>query len=189
MREEPYRYCPQCGTILELRERGGNKRPSCPDADCGFVQWNNPIPVVAAIVQSNDEVILVRSHGWPEHWYGLVAGFVEPNETIEQAVTREVVEEIGLTPESSQFLGSYSFDLRNQILFVFHMHAEGEIELCAEELADFKRVPIDELIPWSRGTGLAVRDWLASLGYDRKPVEFGQHMIQSSSSVNSKSEN
>jgi NAD+ diphosphatase len=187
MAKTAYKYCPLCGETLHVRQRGRRARPSCPDDACGFVHWDNPIPVVAAIVQYDDDVILVRSHGWPEHWYGLVAGFVEPNESIEGAIHREVIEEIGLEPASSRFLGSYPFDRMNQILFVFHMRAvAGSVKLCTTELADFKRVPIDELIPWSRGTGLAVRDWLASLGHVREPVEFGQHLIQSSS-VNSKS--
>lgn len=172
-----FRYCPRCRTELEAAWRGGKERLSCPSSDCSFVHWDNPVPVVAAIVQHREHVILVRSKGNPESWFGLVAGFVESGESIEEAVLREVAEEIGIEAGEPGFIGSYPFELRNQILFVYHIETDvEEIRLDTEELADYKRVPIDRLVPWSRGTGHAVREWLASLGYQRKPVDFGEHM-------------
>jgi NAD+ diphosphatase len=177
MADNLFKYCPQCRTPLESTERGGRLRLACPASECTYVHWNNPTPVVAAIVQIGDDVVLVRSHGTPESWYGLVAGFVESGESTEQAVLREIDEEIGVSVKTPTFLGNYPFEIRNQILFVFHAHAtSSEIRLDTAELADYKRVPIDELVPWSRGTGLAVREWLASLGHVREPVEFGKHI-------------
>jgi NAD+ diphosphatase len=178
MRQD-FKYCPYCRSGLEPDERGGKIRLCCPQSRCGYVHWDNPVPVVAAIVQVANDVILVRSHGWPDTWFGLVAGFVESEESTDQAVLREVAEETGIVTDTATFLGSYPFTLRNQILFVYHIECEAaEIVLDKEELAAFKRVPIEDLVPWTRGTGIAVRDWLASLGYTREAVEFGHHIKQ-----------
>ncbi len=117
--------------------------------------------MVAAIVQHGDDVILVRNHGWPETWYGLVTGFLERDETPEEGVLREVKEELDLDASVESFVGVYTFAMRNELIVAYHVAAEGEITL-GDELADFKRVPVDKLKPWGFGTGEAVRDWLAN---------------------------
>jgi NADH pyrophosphatase NudC (nudix superfamily) len=161
------------------QELGGRNRRVCPASACGYVAWNNPIPVVAGIVEREGGVFLVRSHGWPETWYGLVAGFLEGGETPEQGVLREVEEELGLTPMSApRLIGSYPFEQMNQIIFTYHLEAaEGEIRLCERELADYRFVPLAKLKPWSRGTGPALRDWLVERGYEPETAEFGEHIV------------
>lgn len=174
MASHKYQYCPSCRSALILVERGGKQRLSCPQNECGFVHWANPVPVVAAIVERDQHVVLVRSLGWPDSWYGLVAGFLETGETPEEAVLREVTEEIGIEAEMRQLVGVYPFETMNQLIFVYHLAAErGEIRLCEDELADYKLVPIERVKPWSRGTGPALRDWLASRGLFPEVVEFG----------------
>ncbi len=169
-----FRYCPRCRTPLREGERGGRARPVCPRHGCGFVHWGNPIPIVAAIVERDDRVILVRSHGHPETWYVLVAGFLEANETPEQAILREVSEELGLAGEIVSAVGAYPFARLNQIIFAYHVRlAPGEVRLEAAELADYKAVPFANLRPWPQGTGPALRDWLAARGYHPPTVELG----------------
>lgn len=169
-----YRFCPRCRSPLEERERGGAMRAMCLSPGCGFTHWDNPVPVVAAIVEHDGHVILVRSHGWPEHAFGLVAGFLERGESPEQGVLREIREEIGIAAEISELVGVYGFELRNQLLLVYHARAlEGDIRLGEDELAAYKRVPVHALKPWPRGTGPALRDWLVARGYDPEIVEFG----------------
>jgi NADH pyrophosphatase NudC (nudix superfamily) len=119
-------------------------------------------------------VILVRSLGRPATWYGLVAGFLEHGEHPEAAVLREVDEELGLDARLSAFIGTYAFERLNQIIFAYHVLAgDGPVRLAADELADYKEVPIEKLRPWSQGTGPALRDWLAARGYHPTVVEFG----------------
>jgi NADH pyrophosphatase NudC (nudix superfamily) len=174
MTRKVYRYCPHCRTELIEAAHGGRLRRGCPRAECGFVHWDNPIPVVAAIVERAGRVVLVRSHGWPATWYGLVTGFLEPDETPEDAVLREVDEEIGIPAELGGYIGAYPFERMNQIIFTYHvLGGEGTIRLCEQELADYKEVAIEKLRPWSRGTGPALRDWLAARGYHPPVVEFG----------------
>src|SRR5262249_55433593 len=71
------RFCPRCATPLNPRQTGGRERLACPGPDCGFVFYDNPLPVVAGLVEHEGDVLLVRSVGWPESWYGLVTGFLE----------------------------------------------------------------------------------------------------------------
>lgn len=175
MSRQEYVYCPRCGTRLAESERGGRRRAVCPTPECGFTHWDNPIPVVAAIVEQDDHLILVRSHGWSEHAFALVAGFLERGESPEQGVLREVREEIGIEARVHGFVGAYSFEMRNQLLLVYHVIAlEPEIRLGEDELAAFKRVPLAEVKPWPRGTGPALRDWLRARGYDPPVVELGE---------------
>lgn len=173
-RPEKMKFCPQCGKSLVLSEHGGQERKACPDSNCGYVHWNNPIPVLAAIVERDGEVFLVRSIGWPEGWYGLVTGFLEAGETAEEGVVREVKEELGLDAELQSFIGVYPFRRMNQVILAYHLTlSEGEVQLDTSELEDYKAVPIEKAIPWAAGTGYALQDWLRSRGIEREPIPLG----------------
>ncbi|MBE2294282.1 MAG: NUDIX domain-containing protein [Phycisphaerales bacterium] len=154
-------FCPQCGHPLQAIDIDGHPRPCCPATGCHYVHWDNPVPVVAAIVELEGTVILARNRGWPEHQYGLITGFLEKNETPDAAILREVREELSLDTTSAHFIGYYPFFKMNQLILAFHVPACGEVTL-SEELAAIKRIPVERLKPWTIGTGPAVRDWLAS---------------------------
>jgi len=153
------KYCPLCGSKLEQVEIDARPRLSCTSKSCDYVFWNNPAPVIAALVERNGDVVLVRSKGWPESWYGLVTGFLEKDETPEEGILREVKEELGLDGRIVDFIGYYSFFKMNQLILAFHVRVEGEITL-GQELAALKIIPPEKLKPWPFGTGPAVQDWL-----------------------------
>ncbi len=159
------KYCPRCATPLRSRESEGRSRLGCPSDGCGFVFWDNPVPVVAAIVEHEDEtgtrVILVRNHGWPEKFFGLVTGFPERDETPEQGVLREVHEELGLVGVVVRLVGVYPFEQRNELIVAYHVRTTGTVTL-GEEIAAYKALTPDKVRPWPFGTGLAVSDWLAA---------------------------
>jgi NADH pyrophosphatase NudC (nudix superfamily) len=156
-----YKYCPLCGNELTGREIDGVERKACAIDGCGFVHWDNPVPVVAAIVEHEGEIILVRNKGWPERVFGLITGFLERDETPGEGVLREIQEELGLHGKIAEFVGYYPFFQANQLILAFHVKARGDLEL-GEELADYRRVEIERLRPWPFGTGHAVKDWLDS---------------------------
>lgn len=161
-----YRYCPSCSAPLVPAQHGGRERLACSDSRCHFVHWDNPVPVVAAVAERNDGVIQVRSLGWPDGWYGLITGFLEAGESPEQAVLREVEEEIGLEAQLGAFLGLYPFYRMNQLLICYHVTvADGDVVLDASELEAYREVPIAKVRPWASGTGYALRDWLGTRGY------------------------
>lgn len=153
-------YCPRCAKPLGERTDGGRPRPACVDASCGYVSYDNPTPVVAAVVEHEGSVILVRNKGWPEGWFGLVTGFLERGEAPDAGILREVKEELDLTGEVVGLIGAYAFARMNQVIIAYHVRAEGTITL-GDELDAYKAIPPDKLKPWPFGTGEAVRDWLA----------------------------
>ncbi|HYA93659.1 MAG TPA: NUDIX hydrolase [Thermodesulfobacteriota bacterium] len=154
-----FKYCPLCGKGLTKDTVDGKDVLCCMSNYCGYVFWDNPLPVVAAIVEMDGEVVLARNKEWPEKMFGLITGFLEKGETPETAVKREVKEELGLDAEIMEFVGVYSFFERNQLIIAYQLSAAGEIKL-GDELAEIKRIPVDKLKPWPFGTGHAVRDWL-----------------------------
>lgn len=161
------KFCLRCGTALAANEEEGRSRPKCPA--CGWTHYGNPTPVVAAIVEhreaESDEprVVLVRNHGWPAKWMGIVTGFLEAGETPEAGILREVKEELGLDAEVQALVGVYAFEQRNELIVAYHVTATGPIVLGAE-LELHKRVAIEKLQPWPFGTGHAIRDWLGRRG-------------------------
>lgn len=173
MSDSDYRYCPHCRAELGPAERGGQTRLTCPQ--CSFVHWRNPVPVVAAVVERAGRVVLVHSLGRPAHWFGLVAGFLERGEHPEAAVLREVAEELGVAGRLVGPVGIYPFERLNQVIFIYHVviAADEPITLAADELDDYREVPLAKLKPWRQGTGPALRDWLVARGYDPELVDFG----------------
>ena len=167
-------FCLKCGSPLVEAFHAGRKRLVCSSKDCNYVFWNNPTPVVAAIVEYRDQVVLVRSIGWPAGWFGLVTGFLEAGEMPDEAVQREVIEETGLSVLEFNYIGMYPFYRMNQLIIAYHVKAEGdEIKLDTTELEDYKLVDIDKVRPWSSGTGYALQDWLKSKGYEPELIRFG----------------
>ena len=153
------RFCARCGASLAARTIDGLDRLAC--TACDHVIWDNPVPVVAAIVDHEGAVILARNRDWPEKMFGLITGFVEREEVPEAAVLREVEEELGVRGRIAGFVGHYAFAEQNQLLIVYHVEAEGNLRLGAE-LAEIRRIPPRRLKPWDRGTGPALADWLAA---------------------------
>ncbi len=166
-----YKFCPTCAQPLVYKMDQGIARWRCETVDCGFVLWENPTPVVAAIVEHESKVLLVRNIGWPESWFGLVTGFLEKNEDPAEAVLREVKEETGLDGTVASFIGHYPFHYLNQLIITYHVQVQQhEVTLDRTELADFRWVPVDQVQPWDRGTGIALRDWLRTQGYERELI-------------------
>lgn len=56
-----YRFCPACARLLALRQVDGLERLTCPDPECSFVLWNNPMPVVASLVEHQGNVLLIQN--------------------------------------------------------------------------------------------------------------------------------
>ena len=166
-----YRYCPQCSQPLIERHTGEALRQACPDTDCGYVHWDNPVPVVAAVVEHEGAIILARNRAWTTPFYALITGFLEKTDlSPEEAVAREVKEELGLDALSVHFIGHYRFERQNQLILAYHVPATGVITL-GEELADYKRIDPARARYWPVATGLALRDWLHARGYQPEAME------------------
>ena len=144
----------------------GAERQACYTPSCGFVRWDNPLPVVAAVIECVDRdgaILLARNNAWPEKMFALVTGFLEKGESPEDAVAREVKEEVNLDAVSVSLLGAYPFFRKNEILIGYHVQARGEI-LLNEALAEYRLLRPEQLRPWPQATGQAVRDWMLLRG-------------------------
>ncbi len=152
---------------------------ACVAPKCGFVHWDNPTPVVAAIVEHEGKIVLARNVAWPATWYALITGFLERAEDPAVGVMREVKEELDLDAQSATFVGIYEFRRMNQIIIAYHVPATGTIKL-NEELVDYKHVSFDQATYWEAGTGYALRDWLRSKGHDPQVLDFTQGLNKDS---------
>ena len=150
-------YCPLCATPLEARETGGRSRAACPK--CHFTQWNNPLPVLAALVEYDGRILLARNAAWSHGLYALITGFLEADETPEQGMARELKEETNLDVDRMTLIGVYEFMRKNEVIIAYHVEASGTIAL-NEELVDFRLVAPERLRPWRAGTGYAMADWM-----------------------------
>jgi NADH pyrophosphatase NudC (nudix superfamily) len=129
------------------------------------VYWNNPVPVVAGIVEHDGLIILARNKLWPEKMFGLITGYLEQGESPEASIRREIKEELNLDSLKTSLVGVYPFLEKNEVLIAYHALTSGEITM-GEELAEIKAIPPHKLKPWRFGTGYAVSDWLKSINND-----------------------
>lgn len=162
-----FKYCPHCRTVLTpivMEEDGGPKeRMRCPA--CGFTHWNNPTPVLAAIVQYRDQVLLARNAAWTRRMFALITGFMEAGETPEEGIRREIQEETSLVTQSLGLVGVYDFQRMNQVIIAWHAVCDGDIQL-SPELSEYRLYDLPDLRCWSAGTGYALADWLRSRGHE-----------------------
>ena len=146
---------------------------SCSSESCSYVQYENPTPVVAAVVEyGENNVVLGHNRQWPKGWFGLITGFVEKYEHPDETVIREVKEEIGLDGTIVSFIGHYTFKRMNQLIIAYHIKATGEIYLEDDEIDEVKIIPFDKVKYWPAGTGYALRDLLRAKGYNPEERSF-----------------
>ncbi|MFH7043786.1 NUDIX domain-containing protein [Paucibacter sp. JuS9] len=171
-----YRFCPQCAGplawLVQDEDSGPKERLRC--AACAYTHWNNPTPVLAAVVECLDregQVLLARNAAWPGRFFGLITGFMEAGETPEAGICRELLEETGLEAVSvPALIGVYDFQRMNQVIIAYHVPARGEICL-SPELAEYKLLPPAEVRCWPAGTGQAMAQWLRSRGIEPQWLE------------------
>ena len=159
-----FSYCPKCRADMGLGDLGYNY---CQNEACDFIQYSNPTPVVAAIVEyGKNQLILTHNRSWPPGWFGLITGFLERHEHPDECVIREVKEELGIDATIQKFIGHYSFKRMNQILIAYHLVAsEDQPIILEDQLDEYKLVSFDKAEYWSAGTGYALKDFLESRGY------------------------
>jgi NAD+ diphosphatase len=167
-----YHYCPACaaelGLVTALEDGGPKERLRCPA--CGWTHWNNPTPVLAAVVECADRegrVLLARNAAWTQRMFALITGFMEAGETPQEGIVREVMEETALAVDAVSLIGVYDFQRMNQVIIAYHVVARGEVRL-SPELAEYKLFAPHELRCWPAGTGQALADWLRSCGHEPK---------------------
>lgn len=125
------RYCGVCGAPMRMH----TEISKCCSA-CGKEVWPQLATAIIVLIHRGDEVLLVHAKNFKSDFYGLVAGFVETGETLEEAVHREVMEETGLRIKNLRYFGSQPWPYPSGLMVGFNAdYAGGDIHLQREELS------------------------------------------------------
>lgn len=154
------RFCPSCGSKTFLLTDIAKKCPSC-----GFEIYPTISPaIIVRIERGDDEILLVHAKNFRGSHYGLVAGFVETGETLEQCVRREVMEETSLEISDLEYAGSQSWPFPSGLMLGFTAkYKAGEIKIQEEELTDARFFKRGELPPVPDKMSIArklIDDWV-----------------------------
>ncbi|MEO4183423.1 NAD(+) diphosphatase [Acinetobacter pittii] len=138
-----HKFCSHCGHPTEVHPT--EYAMVCPS--CRYHQYPRVNPcIITVITRGNDEILLAKSVHNKTNMYGLIAGFVEVGETLEEAVQREAFEEVGLKLKNIQYMSSQPWPFPSNLMVAFRAEYEsGEIKLQEEEIADAQFFKIDQL--------------------------------------------
>jgi len=137
-----HRFCGRCGGVTE--PASGEMAMRC--TRCGMMHYPRVSPAVIVRVRREDEILLARSPGFPKGMRSVLAGFVEPGESIEETIHREVREEVGLEVGNLGYFGSQPWPFPNSLMIGFTAdYAGGEIRPDPDEIED---------AAWYRADGL-----------------------------------
>lgn len=139
-----HRFCGSCGTATESRD-GGHLRV-CTNADCAQNHFPRTDPAVIMLVTLGDECLLGRSARFPPGMYSTLAGFVEPGETLEAAVAREVFEEAGIRVTDVRYHSSQPWPFPTSLMLGFHATAlDRRLRIDSTEIEDARWVGRDRV--------------------------------------------
>ena len=161
-------HCPRCGTPTVTVAAGHAQR--CPVDGSEHFPRIDPA-VIMLVTDPDDRCLLARNRRWPERRVSILAGFVEPGESAEQAVAREVGEETGITVARVRYVGSQPWPMPQSLMLGFRASASGDLELRVDddEIAEAHWFSRDEL-----RSALASREILLP-----PPVSIAHRLIES----------
>jgi NAD+ diphosphatase len=141
---ESHTHCPRDGTPTTV-DPGGHST-TCPADGTQHFPRTDPA-VIMLVTDPDDRCLLARNKAWPEGRVSILAGFVDPGESAEQAVVREVHEETGITVDDVRYLGSQPWPMPRSLMLGFRASATGDlrIRVDAEEIAEARWFTRDEL--------------------------------------------
>ena len=117
-----------------------------------------------ALITNGDKCLLARNAAWQEHRFSVIAGFIEPGESAEDAVRREVMEEVGVSVRNLEYIGSQPWPFPGQLMLGFFAdYDSGDIKVDGEEIAEAHWYPYDELprIPGEYSlSGMLIREFV-----------------------------
>ena len=142
-----HRHCGVCGGTLALVRAGWLGRCT----QCGLDHYPRTDPAVIVAITDGERLLLGRQASWPPRRYSTLAGFVEPGETLEQAVAREVMEEAGVRIRSARYLASQPWPFPSSLMLGFIAEAEPDVPQANDELEDARWFTRDEVGAALRG--------------------------------------
>ena len=153
------KYCGICGAPMRMDTDISKK---C--TECGKEIWPQLATAVIVLIHRGDEVLLVRAKNFKRDFFGLVAGFVETGETLEEAVAREALEETGVTISNIRYFGSQPWPYPCGLMVGFHAdYVSGDIHLQRSEIAKggwFRRDALPDIPEPLSIARMLLDDWL-----------------------------
>lgn len=150
-----HRFCGKCGAKTQLDEK--DMMMKCPS--CGQNHYPRIAPAIIVAIRKGDELLMAKHSYHDNIRYALIAGFVEPGESIEEAVHREVLEEVGVKIKNLKYQRSQSWPFPNSLMLAFTAdYNSGDIKVDGDEIVKAKWFKKDEIIRY--GSDISISDWL-----------------------------
>lgn len=128
-----FKYCGRCGNTTELVLNERAKKCS----NCGLINYPTISPAIIVAITRGHEILLAHNKSFPEGLHSLIAGFVEPSETLEDCVKREIFEEVGVKVKNIKYFGSQPWPFPNSTMICFFAEYEsGEIKVDGKEITN-----------------------------------------------------
>jgi NAD+ diphosphatase len=140
--DRTHRFCGRCGTLTEVKR--DERAKACPA--CGLVAYPRVSPAMMALVTRGRELLLARAHRFPPGMFSALAGFVEPGETIEDCLRREVREEVGVDVGGIRYFASQSWAFPHSLMIAFTAeYAGGELRPDETEIVEARWFDVDAM--------------------------------------------
>ncbi|MFN0155100.1 MAG: NAD(+) diphosphatase [Gaiella sp.] len=158
---ETHRFCGRCGTPTV--DTPGERAKRCPA--CGLLAFPRVAPAIIVRVTRGEEILLAHGRRFPEPMYSVLAGFVDPGESLEDCVHREVHEEVGITLRDVRYWASQPWPFPHSLMLGFTAeYAGGELAIDESEIVDaewFRRDALPRVPPGISIARRLIDDWLA----------------------------
>jgi len=155
---QTHRFCGMCGHLTD--DKVDERAKVCPQ--CGLINYPRVSPAVIVAVLRGNSILLARSPRFPLPFYSVLAGFVEPGETLEDCVEREIMEEVGISIKNIRYFGSQPWPFPNSLMVAFTAeYAAGETTIDTAELLDARWYTAQNLprLPSSLSIARQLIDW------------------------------
>ncbi len=156
--EETTQYCGKCGSVLQPLE--SERAKEC--MKCGLIIYPRISPAIIVSILKKEKILLARSSRFKGNIYSVLAGFVEPGESLEDCISREVKEEVNIEVENIRYFGSQPWPFPDSLMIAFIAdYKDGEICLDNDEIIDASWYSRDDLpeIPKKASIAREMIDW------------------------------
>ncbi len=156
--DRTHKFCSRCGVPMEPQKIERAKK--CPQ--CGLIHFPRLAPAIIVLIERGDQLLMARSRRFAPGVFSVLAGFVEPGESLEETVVREVKEEVGISVKDIQYFGSQPWPFPHSLMIGFTaIYAGGEITIDETELEDAGWFTVDNLPPLPGKISIARKliDW------------------------------
>lgn len=158
--DQAHRFCGRCSHPME--DNSEERAKQCPG--CGLVNYPRLSPAVIVAIIKGDQILLARNKRFRAPFYSVLAGFVEPGETLEQCVQREIHEEVGLSVKNIRYFGSQPWPFPNSLMVGFVAdYADGIIAVDSSEIMEAAWFSAQSLpaLPFRISIAWQLIDWFA----------------------------